>query len=68
VHTALCDRFGIEHPIIGFTPSEHVAAAISRTGGLGVLGCVRYNDPVELDRALHWMDESMAGARTGWMW
>ena len=41
--TALCDRLGIEHPIVGFTPSEHVAAAVSRAGGLGVLGCVRFN-------------------------
>ena len=26
----LADKFGIEYPIFGFTPSEHVAAAISR--------------------------------------
>ncbi len=25
----LADKFGIEYPIFGFTPSEHVAAAIS---------------------------------------
>jgi NAD(P)H-dependent flavin oxidoreductase YrpB (nitropropane dioxygenase family) len=65
VRTDLCDRFGIEHPIVGFTPSEHVAAAISRAGGLGVLGCVRYNDPAELDRALHWMDEHTDGRPYG---
>ena len=35
-------------------PSEHVAAAISRAGGLGVLGCVRFNDPADLDAALTW--------------
>jgi len=38
LRTPLCDRLGIEYPIVGFTPSEHVAAAISRAGGLGVLG------------------------------
>jgi len=65
VHTEVCDRFGIEHAIFGFTPSEHVAAAISRAGGLGVLGCVRYNDPAELDRALHWMDEHTDGRPYG---
>ena len=48
LRTSLCDRFGIGHPIVGFTPSEHVAAAISRAGGLGVLGAVRYNDADEL--------------------
>lgn len=65
MRTALCDRFGIEHPIVGFTPSEQVAAAISRAGGLGVLGCVRFNDPAELDRALHWMDENTGGRPYG---
>jgi NAD(P)H-dependent flavin oxidoreductase YrpB (nitropropane dioxygenase family) len=65
VRTALCDRFGIEHPIFGFTPSEHVAAAISRAGGLGVLGCVRFNDPAELDAALTWMDEHTDGRPYG---
>ena len=29
MRTALCDAFGIEHPIFAFTPSEHVAAAVS---------------------------------------
>jgi len=24
--TALCDLLGIEHPIVGFTPSEHALA------------------------------------------
>ena len=65
MRTTLCDRFGIEHPIFGFTPSEHVAAAISRAGGLGVLGCVRFNDPAELDAALTWMDENTDGRPYG---
>jgi NAD(P)H-dependent flavin oxidoreductase YrpB (nitropropane dioxygenase family) len=65
VRTALCDLLGIEHPIVGFTPSEHVAAAISRAGGLGVLGCVRYNDPADLEAALTWMDASTDGRPYG---
>ena len=36
MRTDLCDQFGIEYPIFAFTPSEHVAAAVSRAGGLGV--------------------------------
>ena len=52
VRTPVCDLLGIEHPIVGFSPSEHVAAAISRAGGLGVLGCVRFNDADELDEVL----------------
>jgi NAD(P)H-dependent flavin oxidoreductase YrpB (nitropropane dioxygenase family) len=62
---ALCERLGIQHPIFGFTPSEHVAAAISRAGGLGVLGCVRYNDPADLDAALSFMDENTGGRPYG---
>jgi NAD(P)H-dependent flavin oxidoreductase YrpB (nitropropane dioxygenase family) len=61
LRTPLCDLLGIEHPIVGFTPSEHVAAAVSRAGGLGVLGCVRFNDPAELDAVLDWMDENTGG-------
>ncbi|MFC4853703.1 NAD(P)H-dependent flavin oxidoreductase [Actinophytocola glycyrrhizae] len=62
---ALCERLGIQHPIFGFTPSEHVAAAISRAGGLGVLGCVRFNDPADLDTALSFMDENTGGRPYG---
>jgi len=65
VRTALCELLGIEHPIVGFTPSEHVAAAISRAGGLGVLGCVRFNDPAELDSVLSWMDDNTDGRPYG---
>ncbi len=65
IHTPLCDLLGIEHPVVGFTPSEHVAAAISRAGGLGVLGCVRFNDPAELDTVLDWMDRNTGGRPYG---
>jgi NAD(P)H-dependent flavin oxidoreductase YrpB (nitropropane dioxygenase family) len=65
VRTTLCPLLGIAHPIVGFTPSEHVAAAISRAGGLGVLGCVRFNDPADLDAVLDWMDANTAGRPYG---
>ncbi len=65
MRTELCERFGIEVPIFAFTPSEHVAAAVSRAGGLGVLGAVRFNDADELDQALTWMDENTDGKPYG---
>jgi len=65
MRTALCNQLGIEHPIVGFTPSEHVAAAISRSGGLGVLGCVRFNDAADLDKVLDWMDANTDGRPYG---
>ena len=49
MRTELCDRFGIDYPIFVFTPSEKVAAAVSKAGGLGVLGCVRFNDADDLE-------------------
>jgi NAD(P)H-dependent flavin oxidoreductase YrpB (nitropropane dioxygenase family) len=52
MRTELCDRFGIDYPIFVFTPSEKVAAAVSKAGGLGVLGCVRFNDADDLEKVL----------------
>ncbi|QIX26815.1 nitronate monooxygenase [Nocardioides sp. JQ2195] len=63
--TDLCELFGIDHPIFAFTPSEHVAAAASRAGGLGVLGAVRFNDADELDRTLDWLDGNTDGKPYG---
>ncbi|MDP3892481.1 nitronate monooxygenase family protein [Nocardioides sp.] len=65
MRTPLCEEFGIDYPIFAFTPSEHVAAAVSRAGGLGVLGCVRFNDADELDRTLTWLDENTDGKPYG---
>jgi NAD(P)H-dependent flavin oxidoreductase YrpB (nitropropane dioxygenase family) len=65
MRTPLCDEFGIDYPIFAFTPSEHVAAAVSRAGGLGVLGCVRFNDTEELEKTLTWLDENTDGKPYG---
>jgi NAD(P)H-dependent flavin oxidoreductase YrpB (nitropropane dioxygenase family) len=65
MHTQICDLLGIEHPIVGFTPSPDVAAAISRAGGLGVLGAVRYTKLAELEAALDWMDANVGGKPYG---
>jgi NAD(P)H-dependent flavin oxidoreductase YrpB (nitropropane dioxygenase family) len=65
MRTELCDRFGIQYPIFVFTPSEKVAAAVSKAGGLGVLGCVRFNDPDDLETVLGWMDANTDGTPYG---
>lgn len=65
LHTPICDLLGIDTPLFGFTPSPQVAAAISRAGGFGVLGAIRYTDNEELDAALTWMDEHVAGKPYG---
>ena len=65
MRTELCERFGIEYPIFVFTPSEKVAAAVTKAGGLGVLGCVRFNDADDLENVLQWMDANTDGKPYG---
>src|SRR6185436_4993526 len=65
MRTELCDRFRIDYPIFVFTPSEKVAAAVSKAGGLGVLGCVRFNDADDLEDVLQWMDANTLGLPYG---
>ncbi|MEU3826671.1 nitronate monooxygenase [Streptomyces sp. SID486] len=61
MQTELSRKLGIEHAVFGFTPFPAVAAAISRAGGLGVLGAVRYTAPDELRRDLDWLDAHAGG-------
>lgn len=65
IRTPLAEQLGIEYPIFAFTPSKAVAAAVTRAGGMGVLGCVRYNDADELDDVLTWMDANTDGKPYG---
>ncbi|WP_461010579.1 NAD(P)H-dependent flavin oxidoreductase [Streptomyces capparidis] len=65
METELSRRLGIEYPIFGFTPFPAVAAAISRAGGLGVLGAVRYAAAGELAKDLDWLDEHTGGRPYG---
>ncbi|PJN38141.1 monooxygenase [Streptomyces sp. CB02959] len=57
MQTELSNALGVEHAVFGFTPFPAVAAAITRAGGFGVLGAVRYTAPAELARDLDWMQE-----------
>ncbi|WP_055566416.1 MULTISPECIES: nitronate monooxygenase family protein [Streptomyces] len=65
MQTELSKKLGVEHAIFGFTPFPAVAAAISRAGGFGVLGAVRYTAPDELARDLDWMEEHVEGKPYG---
>ena len=64
MRTALCDQVGIEFPIFAFTHCRDVAAAVSRAGGMGVVG-IGALTPEQLDIELAWMDEQTAGAPYG---
>ncbi len=65
METELSKELGIEHAIFGFTPFPAVAAAITRAGGFGVLGAVRYTAPDDLARDLDWMQEHTDGKPYG---
>ncbi|MGV9452561.1 NAD(P)H-dependent flavin oxidoreductase [Streptomyces sp. NPDC003635] len=56
MQTELSKQLGVEHAVFGFTPFPAVAAAISRAGGFGVLGAVRYTAPDDLKRDLDWIE------------
>ncbi|GHH14161.1 NAD(P)H-dependent flavin oxidoreductase [Streptomyces lanatus] len=65
MQTELSNKLGIEHALFGFTPFPAVAAAISRAGGFGVLGAVRYTAPDDLKRDLDWIEAHVDGRPYG---
>uniref|UniRef100_A0AAU1IAY7 Nitronate monooxygenase family protein n=1 Tax=Streptomyces sp. NBC_00180 TaxID=2903632 RepID=A0AAU1IAY7_9ACTN len=65
MQTELSKKLGVEHAIFGFTPFPAVAAAISRAGGFGVLGAVRYTAPDDLKRDLDWVEAHVDGRPYG---
>jgi NAD(P)H-dependent flavin oxidoreductase YrpB (nitropropane dioxygenase family) len=56
MRTEICDPLGIEFPIFAFSHCRDVVAAVSKAGGLGVLGAVGF-DPEQLEVELAWLDE-----------
>ncbi|MEV0173630.1 nitronate monooxygenase family protein [Streptomyces sp. NPDC050803] len=65
MQTELSKTLGVEHAVFGFTPFPAVAAAISRAGGFGVLGAVRYTAPDDLKRDLDWIEAHIDGRPYG---
>jgi NAD(P)H-dependent flavin oxidoreductase YrpB (nitropropane dioxygenase family) len=64
MRTPLCDMFGIEYPIFAFTHCRDVVAAVSKAGGLGVLGAVGFS-PEQLEIELEWIDDHVNGMPYG---
>lgn len=50
-----CKQLGIDVPIFAFTHCRDVVVAISRAGGIGVLGAVGFS-PEQLKEELDWID------------
>src|ERR1700752_3701087 len=64
MRTPICDRLGIEFPIFAFSHCRDVVAAVTRAGGMGVLGAVAFS-PAQLEVELTWLDEHVGGRPYG---
>ncbi|MFV2172480.1 NAD(P)H-dependent flavin oxidoreductase [Actinomadura sp. LOL_016] len=64
MRTRATELFGIEYPIFAFSHCRDVVAAVSRAGGMGVLGAL-YFSPEELELELKWIDEHVGGKPYG---
>ena len=64
MHTPVCDMLGIEFPIFAFSHCRDVVAAVSKAGGMGVLGAVAFA-PDQLEVELAWIDEHVDGKPYG---
>ncbi len=56
MQTQVAQDLGIEFPIFAFTHCRDVVVAVSKAGGLGVLGAVGFT-PEQLATELEWIDE-----------
>ena len=56
--TEICKKLGIEYPIFAFTHCRDVVVAVSKAGGIGVLGAVGYS-PDQLKEELDWIDQNI---------
>jgi len=61
MRTAITEMLGIDVPILAFTHCRDVVAAVTRAGGMGVLGAVAHS-PEQLEVDLDWI-EAQVGSR-----
>ena len=64
LHTPLCDKLGIEYPVVAFTHCKDVAVAVINSGGFAVLGEALHT-PAEIAADIKWMRERIGGKPFG---
>ncbi|AGC46113.1 2-nitropropane dioxygenase [Myxococcus stipitatus DSM 14675] len=64
MRTRLCELFGIDVPVFAFSYRREVVAAVSRAGGMGVLGALQFS-PEQLEEELCWLDAHVEGRPYG---
>ena len=60
----ICEMFEIEFPMVAFSHCRDVVVAVSKAGGMGVLGAVGHT-PEMLEQDLKWIDENIDGKPYG---
>ena len=60
----ICELLNIEFPMVAFSHCRDVVAAVSKAGGMGVLGAVGLS-PEKLEIELSWIDEHVDGKPYG---
>jgi NAD(P)H-dependent flavin oxidoreductase YrpB (nitropropane dioxygenase family) len=64
MQTRATEMFGIDLPVFAFSHCRDVVAAVSKAGGLGVLGALAFS-PDQLEIELDWIDEHVDGKPYG---
>jgi NAD(P)H-dependent flavin oxidoreductase YrpB (nitropropane dioxygenase family) len=62
--TDVAEMFGLEFPVFAFSHCRDVVAAVSKAGGMGVLGALAFS-PEQLEIELAWIDEHVDGKPYG---
>lgn len=64
LHTPLCDKLGIEYPVVAFTHCKDVAVAVINAGGFAVLGEALHT-PDQIAADIKWIRERIGGKPFG---
>ena len=64
MESQICELLNIEFPMVAFSHCRDVVAAVSKAGGMGVLGAVGLS-PEKLEIELNWIDEHVDGKPYG---
>ena len=64
MQTAITEMLEIDVPILAFTHCRDVVAAVTRAGGMGVLGAVAHS-PEQLEIDLAWIEDEVGGRPYG---
>ncbi len=64
LHTKLCEKLGIEYPVVSFTHCKDVAVAVINAGGFAVLGEAMHT-PDQIAADIKWIRERIGGKPFG---